>query len=368
VKRRFLAVGTAVLAGFGTAVCGTPALAADTVREKQWHLDFLNISAAQRISSGDGVTVAVVDTGVSDHPDLVGSVLDGKDFVKPRGDGRTDRDGHGTKMAGLIAGHGADGHGVWGIAPGAKILPIRVFDKASRRAEVGPSIVYAISRGAKVINLSLDDGLDPETIKAVKAAKDADVVVIAAAGNKPEEFTVASPAFLDGVVAVGAVNRSGKKASISVSGAALDLMAPGEDIEGANHDGGYSSGTGTSDAAAMVSGAAALLRSKYPNMSATEVVERLESTATDKGAPGVDNDYGHGILNIVAALNEPTTAPSATTTSAAPAPTATTSAASPQAEPAGNKTPLIAGGVAVLVLLGGLVAFLLSRRRTGSAA
>lgn len=363
---RFVAAGVAVVAGIGVALFGTPAFAADAVRDKQWHLEFLNIAEAQRISTGRGVTVAVVDTGVSNHPDLSGSVLSGKDFVKPSSDGKADQDGHGTKMAGLIAAHGKNGRGALGIAPEAKILPIRVFDKESRRVEVGPSIAYAISHGAKVINLSLDDGLDPETINAVKAAQDANVVVVAAAGNKPEEFAIASPAFLDGVVAVGAADRSGKKSAISVSGAALDLMAPGEDIEGASLDGGYSSGTGTSDAAAIVSGAVALIRSKYPDMSATEVVERLESTATDKGAPGVDPDYGHGIIDIVAALSKSTTpgssasaAPSGTT--AAPAPT--TSAASPEAETAGSSAPLVIGGVAVLVLLGGLAAFLLTRRR-----
>jgi type VII secretion-associated serine protease mycosin len=368
VKRRFLAAGTAAVAGAGSALLGAPASAADTVRDKQWHLESLRVAEAHRISTGKGVTVAVVDSGVSDHPDTNGSVLNGTDFVNRGGDGRIDHSGHGTKMAGLIAGHGKDGAGSLGIAPDAKILPIRVINVKRRNIEVGPAIDYAIAHGAKVINLSLGGSIDPDTLNAVKAAQIADVVIVASAGNKPEDFTVIAPAFLDGIVAVGATNRSGNKAEISVSGAALDLMAPGEDIEGPWIHGGYDVGSGTSDSAAIVSGAAALLRSKYPTMSATEVVERLESTATDKGAPGVDNDYGHGILNIVAALNEPTTSPTATTTSAAPAPTATTSAASPQTEPAADKTPLIAGSVAVLVLLGGLVAFFVSRRRTGSGS
>jgi len=163
------------------------------------------------------------------------------------------------------------------------------------------------------------------------------------------------------------VDRSGKQARISVSGSALDIAAPGEDMTSTNREGGYNVGeNGTSDAAAIVSGAAALLRSKYPKMSAKEVVERLESTAVDKGAPGVDPDYGHGIIDIVAALSADTAAPTSaapatTTTAAAPAPAPQ---AEPETEPAGSNTPLIAGGVVGFVLLGGLLAFLLARRRS----
>jgi subtilisin family serine protease len=153
----------------------------------------------------------------------------------------------------------------------------------------------------------------------------------------------------------------------------MDLVAPGEEIEGASRGNGYESGTGTSDSAAIVSGAAALIRSKYPDLSAAEVVDRLQSTAIDKGPPGVDPDYGHGIIDIVAALSDgagsgSSASPSATTP--APAPTSTTAAASPETEtePTGSSTPLIAGGTAVIVLLGGLVAFLLARRRSRPTA
>jgi subtilisin family serine protease len=208
--------------------------------------------------------------------------------------------------------------------------------------------------------------INPETMNAVKAAEEEDVVIVASAGNKPDDFTVIAPAFLESIVAVGAIDETGKKAAISVSGAALDLMAPGEKVAGPWIRGGYNVGSGTSDSAAIVSGAAALIRSKYPNMSAAEVVDRLESTAIDKGAPGVDPDYGHGIIDIVAALSDgaASTAPSATPTSAAaPVPTTTTSAASPETEPASSNTPLIAGAAAVLAVLAGLAAFLILRRR-----
>jgi type VII secretion-associated serine protease mycosin len=366
MRRRPIALFAVALAGAGAAVFGTPALA-DT-RDDQWHLNYLKVEQAHRISTGKGVTVAVIDSGVAKHPDLSG-VVKGTDFFKAGGNGRTDLTGHGTSMAGLIAAHGNSRQHALGIAPDAKIIPIRVLGKGKTLSSLGPALRYAISHGAKVINISLGGGLDPDDIQGIKEAEKADVVVIAAAGNKPDATAVSAPAFLEGVVAVGAVDRNGKKAAISVSGKALDLTAPGQDIASTSRTGGYIVGQdGTSDAAAIVSGAAALLRSKYPDMSAAEVVERLESTAVDKGAPGVDPDYGHGIVDIVAALGEDTVP------SAAPAPTTTTTAAAaptpaPQAEPepAGSNTPVIAGGIAaVVLLLGGLVAFLLTRRRARS--
>jgi type VII secretion-associated serine protease mycosin len=349
---------TAALAGAGAAAYGTPALA--DVRDDQWHLSYLKIDDVHRITTGKGVTVAVLDSGVAKHPDLSG-VESGTDFVKPGGDGRNDPDGHGTSMAGLIAADGNGRNRALGIAPDAKILPIRVLGK--NVVSIGPAIRYAISHGATVINMSIGGGVAPDDFAGIKEAAAADVVMIASAGNKPDDVNVTAPAFLDSVVAVGAVDRNGKHAKVSVSGDALDLAAPGEDITSTNRQGGYNVGeNGTSDAAAIVSGAAALLRSKYPNLSAAEVVERLESTAVDKGAPGVDPDYGHGIIDIVAALKEDSPAPSAPT-----AATASAAAPAPQAEqspePAGSNTPLIAGGVVVLVLLGGLVTFLLARRR-----
>jgi hypothetical protein len=114
-----------------------------------------------------------------------------------------------------------------------------------------------------------------------------------------------------------------------------------------------------------VSGAAALIRSKYPDMSATEVVERLQSTAIDKGPPGVDPDYGHGVIDIVAALSGAPGSPASAAPSATAPATTTTAAAPPETKPTGTNTPLIAGSIAA-VLLGGLLAFFLARRRSRS--
>jgi subtilisin family serine protease len=150
------------------------------------------------------------------------------------------------------------------------------------------------------------------------------------------------------------------------------MAAPGADIESTGLKSGYRRGTGTSDASAIVAGAAALVRSKYPDLSATEVVERLESTADDKGTPGLDDQYGHGVVNLVAALSAPagSAQPSAdpSATAASPAPTADSSAgggAAPDA-PASSNGLLVFGGVlVVVVLVAGLVGFFTLRRRKG---
>ena len=374
--RRVFAATLAVMTA-GAVAAPTTVAHADSIRNRQWHLKFLNIAEAHRLATGKGVTVAVIDSGVSRHPDLSGSIIAGTDFIKKGRNGQTDNTGHGTGMAGLIAAHGRSGSGALGIAPDAKILPIRVFDNEPRNAELGEAITYAISHGAKVINLSVGGGLDPKTITAVQEAADDDVVIVASAGNKPNDAGVIAPAILEPIVAVGAVDRSGRKADISVTGPALDLTAPGEDIQSTSNSGGYRLGTGTSDAAAIVSGAAALLRSRHPDMTAEQVVQRLKQTAIDRGTPGLDPEYGHGIINIVAALRDetvpasdgrsPSPATSAPVSATAPGTPGDTAEAAPEAESGDGSTPLLAAGTAAIVLVVLGTAFLLRRRRSSSS-
>lgn len=356
-------------------VFGSPAFA-DQVRDKQWHLQYLKVSEAHRISTGKGITVAVIDSGVSKHPDLDGSIVKGTDLIDPGGSGQNDTDGHGTKMAGLIAGHGVDGGGALGVAPDAKIMPIKVLGSKGVSKDFAPAIKYAVQHGAKVINMSVGDtgGVTADLFKAVNDAVNSDVVIVAAAGNRPGDSAITSPARLTRVVAVGATDKSGNISKVSVTGAGLDIVAPGEDIEGPGKNGSYGVGTGTSDSTAIVSGAAALLRSKYPEMSAKEVVERLESTAVDKGAPGVDDEYGHGVLDIVAALNAGGpggSAPSASATTSASDPSAgaSGSAALPEAEDSsGSGSGLLIGGVVLVILLGAGALFFVLRARSRSTS
>jgi type VII secretion-associated serine protease mycosin len=368
--RRLGAALAATLAACSLSTVGTTA-GADAASDGRWYLRYLDVPAAQRISTGKGVTVAVIDSGVANHPDLAGSVLNGTDFVDPGGSGRRDTDGHGTAMAGLIAARGNKSRGAWGIAPDARILPLRVMTggQSQHDAKLGPAILWAVRHGAKVINISSGGGIAADVPDALEAAVEADVVVVAASGNKPETVGVTAPALFDSVVAVAASDQTGRLDPISATGPQLDLVAPGSHILSTSVNGGYRTGTGTSDAAAIVSGAVALIRSRYPKLSAPEVVRRLENTATDKGAPGVDDQYGHGIINIVAALSPgagqpPGTAPSVPS---AQNPAPTTAAAAPEPVPGGNNgnsTPLTVTGVVLLVLIGaGVAAYLVNRRR-----
>lgn len=127
-------------------------------------------------------------------------------------------------------------------------------------------------------------------------------MIVASAGNRPDDGYVGYPASLDPVIAVGGVDRRGNHAAVSVTGPEIDLVAPAVDIYSTGINGGYRVGTGTSDATAIVAGAAALIRSKYPDLPAQEVAHRLTATAIDKGPPGRDDEYGYGVIDLVAAL------------------------------------------------------------------
>ncbi|MEV4414659.1 type VII secretion-associated serine protease mycosin, partial [Catellatospora sp. NPDC049609] len=302
---------------------GSPAHA-DRYRNDQWYLPFLKISEAHAISQGEGVTVAVIDTGVeAKHPDLNGNVLVGFDTVTGgNGNGWGDLDGHGTGMAGLIAAHGHGSgarDGVLGIAPKAKVLPIRISSAKGYGGgdAIAIGIDEAVKRNVKIISISQSaHSADSATaIQAVARAEAAGVLVFAGAGNQPEDHYVAPPGRYPGAIAVGAVDKQGNIAAISTRGPEVQLVAPGVDITSTskiNKAAGtqYRRGTGTSPATAITAGVAALVWSKYPQLTADEVLERMIRTAVDKGTPGRDPDYGFGMIDPVAALTAPAAQPS----------------------------------------------------------
>jgi type VII secretion-associated serine protease mycosin len=364
-------IGAALFATLSTP--SSPAFA-DNVRDRQWYLQSLKISQTRTITTGSGIVVAVVDTGTYPHPDLRRNILDGIDQASGGGgDGKTDANGHGTRMAALIAGHGrGTSSGIQGIAPTAKILPVRI-SKTGRSIDssvMAKGVAWAASNGAKVINISASTGPGFDLQDAVSAAANEDVVVVAAVGNTSSDAIVNYPAAFDGVLAVGATGRDGKHASVSVKDAKVQICAPGVDIISAQPRERHGTASGTSDSAAIVSGAAALVRAKFPQLSAEEVVHRLTATADDIGPPGRDDECGFGRLNIVKALtaNVPPlqgsadSTPSADTTTAAASAPAPTGAA-PDAEAAGGSAPVILGGLVGLAVAGGLAVMLAVRRR-----
>jgi type VII secretion-associated serine protease mycosin len=282
---------------------------ADRVGNGQWQLNALNAAAAWRFATGAAVTVAVLDSGVdADHPDLRGQVLPGADFVDGSTDGRYDFVGHGTTVAALIAGHD-DRTGVVGVAPNARILPVRVLDAQNRYADstlVADGLRWAVDQGADVVNLSLG-GTDPSDAlgKAVRYAIAHDVVVVACTGNvhpgEPER--VWYPARDNGVIAVAGMTGDSLWSG-SITGPQTVLTAPAVDMVGAR-PGGYWRVEGTSFAAPLVAAAAALVRSRWPELSADNVVNRLIRTAHDLGTPGRDDVYGFGEVDALAALTGP---------------------------------------------------------------
>lgn len=314
VFRRPAAAAVVLVVAITTLVLPAGPARADDVRQLQWHLDYLRIDEAQRISTGQGVTVAVVDTGVyADHRDLQGQVLAGVDLSGSGTDGRRDDRGHGTGMAALIAAKGGGASHAYGIAPGARILPIRVSATETVQASaIAAGIRAAADRGAKVINVSIGSGtggIRADERDAVAYALSKDAVVVSSAGNTDAgDVLVTWPAKAAGAIAVTGVDRTGEFTPKSIQGPEAVLAAPFPDIvtavPPAASPTGYGVASGTSNSAAIVSGVAALVRAKYPQLDAANVVNRLIRTADDAGPPGRDPQYGFGRVNPVRALTE----------------------------------------------------------------
>lgn len=381
-RRMLVVLAVVLLAALSGAVPGAAAHAAPDVRADEWQLPQLHAADAWQLSTGSGVTVAVLDSGVdAGHPDLAGRVEKGIDLVDGSTDGRKDFVGHGTSVADLIAGR-RDGPGVVGLAYDAKILPVRVLDAQNRygdAATVASGVRWAVDHGARVINLSLGGAASSDALHAaLRYALDHDVVVVACAGNTADRAGkgVWYPARASGVVAVSGLNPDETFWSGSVSGPQVALSAPADGLIGAR-PGGYWHVQGTSFAAPLVSATAALIRSKWPTMSAANVVNRLIATADDKGPRGRDDRYGYGMVDPEAALTASvgqvaanpldTEAPSASSAGGAgAAPTASPSVSrSPRAERSGNtQTAVLVGiGAVLMVAVAGFLALALARTR-----
>ncbi|MCZ0971132.1 S8 family serine peptidase [Streptomyces albulus] len=318
--RTLRAVGGAVVAGallFGTA----PVASADQIRNEQWPLQKFDAESIWKVSTGRGVTVAVLDSPVDgSHADLAGSVLPGKNFMTgggPANQGTGTAADHGTAMASLIAGHGhgaGGSDGVKGLAPDVKILPVTIPDGSQGQVDFGPQLRYAVDQGAKVVNMSFVTGessASPEEQQAIDYARKHDVLLIAGAGNDGVA-TPAIPAAAPGVLAVGAVDDHGEIWKKSNFGPHVKLTAPGVNIRSASPvadiRGKYRLADGTSDSTAYVSAAAALLRAKFPDLTAGQIANRLIKTASlpadQQGTSLPDQHYGYGSINPLSALTK----------------------------------------------------------------
>ncbi|WP_241197057.1 type VII secretion-associated serine protease mycosin [Streptomyces sp. ADI91-18] len=380
---------TSALVGLLLAgVAATPAHA-ETIREQQWHLNAMKADDIWKISTGEGVTVAVIDTGVGHLPELEGQVLPGKDFATSgyEGDERTDYDKHGTTMAAVIAGSGKhpSGDGAFGLAPGAKILPIRVPQEGGANRSWTAAIRYAADSDAKIINMSVVTAKeDPARLEAVKYALSKGKLIFAGAGNNGNTTNeVFYPAATPGVVGVGAVDADGAVTNESQHGPQVDLSAPGIGIVTAcGQETGLCTSHGTSDATALASASAALLWSAHPDWTNNQVLRVLLNTAGKPKGGAERNDYiGYGVVRPRIALptpgdpgpaNEfPLPDLAAAEASASPSPSADVKtpesgkpAPAPQAEvKKGGNLPWIALGLGACVIIGGAVATVVVRRR-----
>jgi Subtilase family len=309
---------------------------ADQVRDQEWWLNGVHVSQAWKITRGAGVTVAVLDTGVDPRQaDLSGSVIKGPDFT---GSGRH-RGGaywgvHGTAMASLIAGHGhgqGRADGVIGVAPQSKIISIRVIleERDPLRADtalvsrspaaIAAGIMYAVRKGAQVIDLPLDPGSNyadgspgaaaaaggsAAERKAVQYALARGVVLVAPAGDDgASPGQIDYPAAYPGVISVGAFNKAFAKAPFTSHAPYVTLTAPGDGLIAASPQGGYAIVSGTSAASAEVAGMAALIRAKYPSLAPQQVSAALTRGTRFHPSGGAVSGSGSGTADAAQALS-----------------------------------------------------------------
>jgi subtilisin family serine protease len=217
-------------------------------------------------------------------------------------------------VASLIAGQGSAESGVMGIAPKADLLAISIglgVPGSNTDEQIAQAVRWAVDHDADIINLSLTRNSQtwPRSWdEAFTYAFENDVLVVAAAGNRTDQSSRPSaPATIPGVVSVGGVTKTQEPAEASTAGLGVAISAPAEDLLGAYPDEGYRVWDGSSAAAPLVSGLLALMKQEDPKASANDLIERLLSSATDLGEPGYDANYGHGVINPVAALSSKAT-------------------------------------------------------------
>ncbi|MBM4435412.1 MAG: hypothetical protein FJ028_10030, partial [Chloroflexi bacterium] len=294
----------------------------------QWGIRKALVDRAWDVVRGSSaVTVAILDTGIDgDHPDLAGATVPGASFVTQPSSGcdpgaTRDDNTHGTHMAGIVAANGNNSIGIAGVAFGSKVMGVKILDctGVGSFSDVANGLVWAVDRGAKVVNLSLGSPFDSSTLRsAVSYATLRNVLVVSAAGNCGSTgdrctslHQTEYPAAYPDVISVGATDTDDSVALFSSRNATVAVSAPGRSIVSTTPTYPtyqsrrstnpttltYGTLSGTSQAAPFVAGLAALILSQEPSLAPAAVLERLRATADDLGAAGRDDGYGWGRVN-----------------------------------------------------------------------
>lgn len=304
----------------------------DTLYAKQWNLAKINAPTAWNVSQGGYGPIAIVDTGIdAGHSDLSGEVSGGYNFVNDTND-TSDDNGHGTHVAGIIAGVTNNSNGIASIGYKGGLMPVKVLDAngSGTYGDVANGIVYAANHGAKIINLSLGGSSASQTLQsAVSYAEQKGVIVVAAAGNNGNNAAV-YPADYPGVIAVSATTSSDDLASFSSYGSNITVSAPGVGIISTYNNGGYATMSGTSMAAPEVAGLLGLALSQN-SPSGSALLSGLEQSADKIGpypynASGWNQYFGYGRINAGKLMQlltntttpTPTPTPTPTTVNTAP--------------------------------------------------
>lgn len=273
------------------------------INKSQYHHQKIETKFAWNKTRGsEDVIVAVIDDGIDmSHPDLKNRIVRPFDTVKENNQIAVGV--HGTHVAGIIGSSIDNGIGGAGIAPNTKIMPINVFDgDFAYTSEIIQGIYYAIEQGAAIINLSLGGYAYSNAFnEAIQDAHQKGIVIVAAAGNEKKE-TPYYPATYPNVISVASTTPSDSTSEFSNFGKTIDIAAPGSSVYSTLPKGAYGFMDGTSMAAPMISGVAALLKSSEPALSNREIENRLFTTADDLGVAGKDSMFGHGRVNARKAL------------------------------------------------------------------
>ncbi|MFJ7078890.1 type VII secretion-associated serine protease mycosin [Streptomyces sp. NPDC098781] len=298
---------------FGLSASTECVFGGDVIKSTPWSLQRILLDQLWEQAKGKDVKVAVIDTGVDKSNDQLSSaVTGGKTFVD--GAFAADLEGHGTRVAGIIAARPLKGTGFVGIAPEAEILSYRYTggnEKQGNSRTMSQAISAAVAAGAKIINISSDTANkeDNEELRgAVASAVKAGALIIAAAGNDGANGKSANtyPASYEGVLAVAASDRNDERAFFSQAGDFVDVAAPGVGMVSTVPKNGQCTADGTSFAAPYVAGVAALLKAKHPDWSAAQIATRIEETAQRPGR-GPNRFIGWGVVDPVAALSDDST-------------------------------------------------------------